>query len=1045
MEFKTVIIVVLAASLAAYFIPTPAELQTHFKSGQDFYAAKDYVRAIDQYDRIIGAQSRFLESDSVRVSLLSNEVNVGVRSAAYYQKANAFRNLGKTDSSIAYYRIVEQRTDSPKLSALAQYQIYELYLNQKNHRKAVEEARRLIERYPLDERVPEAWYDIGWAFRDLGMIDSSNLAFQTLSKLYPSHPLDPKARYQLAQNYFDQEQWIKSIQAFNNLVEVYRPESFGTTEWENVELKAVRDRKLFEAQSAIDVDVSTLELVAKAQVKIGDAYRKLKLFDDAIAAYRTVISRFTLMPSVVEAAYNKMADYTAEAKGIEEGIRVYRQAIDENFSNKVLQAKLQYKIARTYQDNKLYAKAAREYLFYVQGYAPQAAQIKFTTEQAFFLGVSNFYNARDYKSTILYVDSMMVLFPTTEYFSKIVMYKGLSFAGLSRFEEAREQFKLVIQASPGSNEAVFAQVQLGKSYFDERKYDLAIASFERLLREDPAKLDLSEIHYLLGLSYYGLNQYDKAIDHLSRVEPTSTYYPFTFARITRAYTSQQNFEAASAFLAKAFLTAKRDTADFTPFIRLARAELSTAQQKFDQAVADFDTVASNTSLTENTRVQAVYGRGLVHYEMGKFKEAVADLTMCINSPVFQQVFSALVPQAKEKLAFSYVRLNNKKEGAELLTDLVARAESDIERSKYLAMLCEFYFRAADYQKAIDVGEQILSLKEQDESATIRAYITLSNSYGSLQKHDKAIGTLKEAIEKFPTNSFIEETFYQIGLIYYNGGDYKNASDAFKTFVAKYSSSKLLEDASYFYAFSLYHLGQADESIKLFRDFIRTFQNSKRVPDAQYQIAEAFFNTRRFEDAAREYRVVYQRHPQHELAPVAMFNEGWSYFQAQENGKTLATFGNLIERYPKTKVAADAQFTLGDYYYNEKSYDSALVAYQDFIKKFPDDPRVEEAKTLIHDLSQVEAYKAYEAAMAFFDAKNWQQAITALTEVMNKFPKTDIVYGCKANIASCYEQLGQRRKALQIFEEIVRDWKDIEAARSAVFFADLHKRWIEAGK
>jgi outer membrane protein assembly factor BamD (BamD/ComL family) len=123
----------------------------------------------------------------------------------------------------------------------------------------------------------------------------------------------------------------------------------------------------------------------------------------------------------------------------------------------------------------------------------------------------------------------------------------------------------------------------------------------------------------------------------------------------------------------------------------------------------------------------------------------------------------------------------------------------------------------------------------------------------------------------------------------------------------------------------------------------------------------------------------------------------------------------------------------------------LTAYQQFVTSFTGDPRVEEARVLIKDLSQVEAYKAYEAAMEFFDAKNWAVAVEELTKVANKYPNTEIVYGCKTNIASAYEQLGERKKALAVFEEIIKEWKDLESARTAVFFAEMHKRWIEAGK
>lgn len=1045
MDIKTIIIIVLSASLVAYFTPTPNELQTHFKSGQDFFASKDFRRAIEQYEKIIKAESSLLKTDSVQVSLFNNEMVVGVKTAALYQKANALRNLGRKEESLEYYRMVERRTDSPRLSSLAQFQIYEMHYAEKNYPQAIAEARALIVKYPLDEKVPRAWYDIAWAFRELGQIDSSNAAFLVLIQQYPKHDLNPRARYQLAQNYFDQGLWDRAIEAFNDFIKQYRPETFATAEWEKIELKAVRDRRVFEAQAGKETDETTLELVAKAYVRIGDAYQKKNDYDRAIENYRRIITTFALSPGLVEATYIKMAEYTAQVKGLEEGIRIYRSAIDESFQNKALQAKLQYKIARTYQDAKLYDKAATEYLFYTQAYAQQADEIRFPLEQAYFLAIASFFNARDNVQTSNYCDTLLARFPETELKPKVLTYKGLAELGRSRFAEARRNFTFVTQLSPGSNEAVVAEVQIGRSYYEERKYDSAAVAFERLLQGDHSKLDTSEVHYLLGLSYYGLGNYEKAVEQLKAVDPSSSYYPFTFARVTRAYTAQQRYDDALTYLREASAKATSDSVDYSPFIRLARAELHTARQEYPQAIAEFDSVVSNSTLTENTRVQATYGRGLVQFERGSFADAARDLQACLNSGVFVQVFSALVPSAKEKLAFSFAALGKKQEGEKLLVEMLASASNDAERNRWLVILTEFYYRAGEYAKGIETGQRVLALGVADEQSLIRTYVAMSNCYGSLQQHEKAITTLKEAGEKFPTNAYIEEVFFQLGMIYYNGGDYTSAAKAFATHLERFPASRFREDATFYLALSEYQIGKADEAISGLREFIKAFPQSRRAVEAQYQIGEALFNTARFEEAAREYQAVARRFPQHELAATALLNEGWCYFQLQKFENMVTTFRGLVQRYPHTKAAADAQFTIGDYYYNQKQYNNALAAYQEFIDRFPTNTRVDEAKQLIQELGEVEAYREYEAALAYFEAKNWRLAIAELTKVMEKYPNTSIVYGCKTNIASAYEQLGERKKALELFEEIIRDWKEIEAAKPAVFFAEMHKRWIEAGK
>lgn len=1045
MDFKTILLIALGISIAAWFTPTSGELQSSFKSGQDFYAAKDYVRAIGQYDEIITADSDLLNEDSVRVLLLNNELNVGVRTAAYYQKGNALRNLGLKDSAISLYRIVAGRRDSPRLSALAQYQIYEIAYADKDYPRAITEARALIEQHAESDKAPQALYDIGWCFRELKQLDSSDAAFEMLIERFPDHPLDPRARYQLAENYYEQRLWDRSIGAFNGLIDKYRPESFARSEWENVELKALRDRKLFEAVSAKDVDLSTLELTAKAQVRIGDAYRARGLYDSAMANYRKVVTTFSLMPSLVEATIIKMAEYTTEHASLDDGIRVYQEAIDGSFSNKPLQAKLQYKIARTYQEQKLYAKAAGAYLFYGEAYAGQAEEIRFPVEQAMFLATSNFFNARDYANTVRLADSMVATYPSSDLRPKILLYRGLARSSQLRFTDARNDYARVIDAAPESDEAVIARTQLGKTYLDERRYRESVREFETLLRRETVRIDSSEVEYFLGLSYYGLGEYRPAIEHLQRVRPSSEYYPFTLARLTRAYGALRDHEGARAFLDRSLAAGGKDSSAIKPFIRLARAEFLTAQQDLPGAIGEFDAVVGDSTLTENTRMQAIYGRGLLHAEMGTHPKAVADLRRCLSSAVFTSVFPALVPAAQEKLAFSLMSTGQKAEGEKIIEQLVKDASSDQERSRYLAALAEFRLKAGEFASAVTTGRRVATLAEPDTIALARAYAAIANGHGNLQQPSQAIGAMVEGLKRLPNNAFLDDMFFQLAGLYFTGGDHGNAAEAYLQYLTLLPQGHSVVEAKFLYGMSLYSSGQADLAIERLRSFVAQHDTSERVPEALLQIGEAYFNTNRFAESAAAYARVYTRYPKNDNAPLAMLNEGWSFYQAGQPEKMIATFDRLVEMYPGSPLAADAAFSVGDYFYNNKSYDSALVAYTRFVERFPDNPRAEEAKQLIHELGQVEAYKAYEKAMEFFDAKNWKIAIEELTKVMEKFPETDVVYGCKANIASAHAQLGERRRALQMFDEIIVEWKDIEAARPAVFFAELHKRWIEAGR
>jgi len=79
----------------------------------------------------------------------------------------------------------------------------------------------------------------------------------------------------------------------------------------------------------------------------------------------------------------------------------------------------------------------------------------------------------------------------------------------------------------------------------------------------------------------------------------------------------------------------------------------------------------------------------------------------------------------------------------------------------------------------------------------------------------------------------------------------------------------------------------------------------------------------------------------------------------------------------------------------------------------------------------------------FDAKDYAGAIVELERVLTKYPGTDIELGCKANIASSYEQLGQFSKAKEMFQKIVDEYRDVAEAFDVTIFAEQHVRWIDS--
>ncbi len=1045
MSLQVIVFILLSIGSASYFVPTPQELRLQFVAGQNYFAARNYSKAIEEYDKVLGTESDFLKEDSVHVTLLDGELTVGVRTASMYQKANAFRNMGKNDSAIAMFRLVQTRDDAPTLLALSQFQVYDIFFSEKQYDSAVTEARQLIARYPFDEKVEQAYYDIGWAFRFMEQYDSSSLTFHFLADNFKSGPLRGRAMYQIGQNAMDTKQWQAALTEFKALLTDYKPESFSKTDFQNMELRANRERQIFDAASNRESDNTNLELASKSEFKIAEAFEQLNQYDSAMTRYHYIIRTYTLLPSLIEISYIKMAELTLRVKGLDNAIAIYRKAIDDNFQNKVFQARMQYKIARTYQDNNAFAKAAAEYQFYVKAYGEFAEAAEFSIENGRFFAVLNYYAAKDYPNVIASTDSFLTNHAGSEFSAKALVMRGTAFQNLGKFAEARQCYHDVFSAYPASEEALQARLQLAKSFYEEKRYDQAVNEYQGLLVSQTDKIDTNEAYYYLGMSFFFASKLDSSLRSLTSVSAVSQYYPFAFARSVKIYIAQGKFEEGEKYITGIIASRTADSLGHAAYAHLAYGDLLAMWEKNDKALSEMSLVLRDTSINENARLQALYGRGILYQQAKRSKEAIADLELCLKQEAFRKNFSTVVPAANEKLALAYLDIGKKKDAIDRINRLLGSASSNGERIRYLSSLTEIYAQLNDFPRVIENASKVIHADSADDNSRAKAYVALANAYGNQNELDKVVATLTEATDRLPAHPYITDIVYQMAVMFYDGQAFDGAQKLFGTFLEKYPANVKTQDAFYFRAMSLIQSGKADDGIALLKSYIEKYSSSPRAAEAQYQIAEAYYNSNRFERAIPEYERTAKEFPQSDFAMSALYNKGWCYYRSGDTLQMVETFKRFVAAYPKCAQAPDAQFSVGDYYYNTQQYEEAKDAYQVIVARYPDYSRYEEAKGLVHELAQINSYKEYERAMQAFDAKDYRKAIQELESVLKKYPDADVRFACEANIASAYSQLGEKAKALTMFNRIITKYSDTQAAQEVIFFAELHKRWIESGK
>ena len=155
------------------FLPVPQTLKTNFDAGQSLYALGEYEGAILEYSKIVRFSSRAVRTDSVRVTF-SNELELPVVAAAWYQLGNAYKRSGQHDEAVdAFRHVIEAQSVQESFRSLVQFQVSETRFLQKEYSEAAKEYRRYVELFPASELAGQAYFYSGWSEFNLERYDDA--------------------------------------------------------------------------------------------------------------------------------------------------------------------------------------------------------------------------------------------------------------------------------------------------------------------------------------------------------------------------------------------------------------------------------------------------------------------------------------------------------------------------------------------------------------------------------------------------------------------------------------------------------------------------------------------------------------------------------------------------------------------------------------------------------------------------------------------------------------------------------------------------------
>ncbi|HKG20685.1 MAG TPA: tetratricopeptide repeat protein [Blastocatellia bacterium] len=172
-----------------------------------------------------------------------------------------------------------------------------------------------------------------------------------------------------------------------------------------------------------------------------------------------------------------------------------------------------------------------------------------------------------------------------------------------------------------------------------------------------------------------------------------------------------------------------------------------------------------------------------------------------------------------------------------------------------------------------------------------------------------------------------EQIHQLGLSYYEAGEFEKAIEAYK------QALKLRPDSQELY----YHLGMAYSSLGRYKEAVEAYNNAIRIkPDyaaAYYNLGHAHSNLNQHDKAVKVFRLALQHDPNNVDAYLAL---GDAYADSGQEDKAVAAFESAIRREPNNPYTF---YKLGLFYFPYEPHARAVDAFSQAIIR---DPRQAEA-------------------------------------------------------------------------------------------------------
>lgn len=592
-----------------------------------------------------------------------------------------------------------------------------------------------------------------------------------------------------------------------------------------------------------------------------------------------------------------------------------------------------------------------------------------------------------------------------------------SYEMLKQIKKAIKLYQELATRSQGER-APQAQVNLATIYFDQKKYNDAIAAYQLLIKRFPKNDLVPFAHLNIGYAWYQQKKYTKAIQAFKQAAQKKEQAPVANYWMGLSYKSTGRFSVAAKVLKKLYEADSKTPLAKETLYQWADCELR--QEHYKKAKELFLKVVSKYPKTE-AAAASLHMAGEAAFLLEKTDEA----EKLVNQ------FTRNYPESAMRMHHQILnaRVLNAKGGKENLSQAIQLFESVIQqstisRTRFLARyhLTSLLQRSKKDKQAIVTVTPLTNQakKEGADYEFVDAFVLAGNSFLNLKKYKEANGMMAEYLSRLPKGALADQALSTRAIAEAEQGEKETAHSLLSKLISDFPKSKWGVSTLRLIAERAYGNKDFAWSTQLFSQLIDKGTKTTFHPAALSGLAWSQFGEKKYEEAAKTFALFVKQYPDNkQLAPEAAFMQGRSYKEARRIDSAATAFSDAFKKYAPKKAASPqaeqkpplryvylAGLQAARMYRNQKKTKEANAAYNLLLEKFP------QAESLDKLLD--------EWALLNYGAENFEQADKIFRRLIQERPQSDLADNALLSLAESDLLAGKLAAAKASFIKLKTD-------------------------